>query len=101
MTDTTDTETDPDDATTPEDVLFPYDPADNWTTIDDLDGIDLTAGDGCPHCGGRRDHLTQGPAGWYSCHTCGAVWAGDVTNATLHDEPYQGPAVDAGGDADD
>jgi hypothetical protein len=72
----------------------PYEPARAWSSVDELDGIDLREGDGCPHCGGRRDELVQNPAGWYSCYTCGVRWAGELDDATLHDEPYRGPAVE-------
>ena len=71
----------------------PYEPARAWSSVDELDGIDLREGEGCPHCGGRRDGLVQNPAGWFSCYTCGARWAGDLDDASLHDEPYRGPAV--------
>jgi len=69
----------------------PYEPAIDAETMDDLDGINLDVGEGCPHCGGRRDNLYVPNAGWYGCLTCGAMWAGDRSNATLHDEPHSGP----------
>lgn len=75
---------------------YPYEPGVDAETVDDLDGIDIDAGEGCPHCGGRRDRLHVGPAGYYACHTCGAVWAGDREDADLHREPVRGPVVDDG-----
>lgn len=69
----------------------PYEPALEAESMDDLDGIDIEQGDGCPHCGGRRDNLHTGPAGYYGCLTCGAQWAGDRENASLVDEPHSGP----------
>lgn len=69
----------------------PYAPAIDAATMADLDGIDMDAGDGCPHCGGRRDHLYVPNAGYYGCETCGAVWAGDRDNADLVREPHAGP----------
>lgn len=79
--------------TTTDEETFPYEPGINAESVDDLDGIDLDAGDGCPHCGGRRDQLVQQPAGWYHCTTCWASWAGDRENASLEEEPCRGPVV--------
>lgn len=77
----------------------PYEPAIDAESMGDLDGIDLDRGEGCPHCGGRRDNLYVPVAGYYGCLTCGAMWAGDRDNASLEDEPHSGPVhlVDTGG----
>lgn len=81
----------------------PYEPAVKAETMDDLNGIDLDEGEGCPHCGGRRDNLYRPNAGYYGCSTCGAVWAGDRSDASLEMEPHSGPvrSVDTATDRSD
>lgn len=74
----------------------PHAPAIDATCPMDLDGIDLNQGEGCPHCGAETDALVQHPAGHYHCQWCWAHWAGDRENATLHEDPVRGPAVDDG-----
>ena len=78
----------------------PYEPAIDVETMADLDGIDLDDGEGCPHCGGRRDNLYCPNAGYYGCLTCGAMWAGDRDNASLMDEPHSGPVRSRNTDTD-
>ncbi|REA00208.1 hypothetical protein DEQ92_20355 [Haloferax sp. Atlit-6N] len=69
-----------------------HDPAQDWQDVEDLDGIDLNEGEGCPHCGGPASNLHEGPpAGYYHCDTCFAVWAGDIESASLVEEPIYGP----------
>ncbi|MFC7202845.1 hypothetical protein ACFQJC_04910 [Haloferax namakaokahaiae] len=69
-----------------------HDPAREWTSVDDLDGINLRDGKGCPHCGGPASKLREGPpAGYFECETCFAVWSGDIENASLYKKPIYGP----------
>lgn len=70
---------------------FPYAPAQEWNSAEELDGIDINEGEGCPHCGGRRDRLGVGPAGYYTCFTCLATWAGEMECASLVKQPVEGP----------
>ncbi len=70
-----------------------HEPAENWTDVSELDGININRGEGCPHCGATLHHLFQHPAGHFHCGRCFAHWAGNRENATLHEEPTRGPAV--------
>ncbi|MFU1780727.1 hypothetical protein ACM16X_05035 [Haloarcula japonica] len=76
----------------------PHAPARDWQDVDELDGIDLSEGNGCPHCGADRDALYVPTAGYYACSECSVCWAGDYEEASLFSEPVRGPAVDGGED---
>jgi len=71
--------------------LTEYDPVKDWDDVDELDGINIDRGKGCPHCGAHPDHLDQGRAGYYLCGRCLIYWAGDRENASLHEPPVYGP----------
>lgn len=69
-------------------------PVEDWSDVDELDGININRGQGCPHCGADPSNLYQQPAGYYNCEWCGAGWAGHAENASLELDPWRGPAVD-------
>ena len=71
-------------------------PVEDWQSVDELDGIDIDRGEGCPHCGAPAEDLYVPNAGYYGCSECWAMWAGDRENAELVEEPVNGPAVEGG-----